>query len=196
MKDNDLLMIILAFVFGFILLGMMKNMCGGLLIEGVVGDTVDANKSLCQPSTAAKDKFDDDGWGGKKLWDQRCADTQIRPSTGGTERGGVLERGFTSDGESIDKELSCTYTWWDGVNLQNGTAESLCKYGSPNHGSPNPKQCKNSVGFGVPKALYQRCTSIHQPCDDDSNCEDAWRNLICIKNPNIGSGKYCAPPTD
>jgi hypothetical protein len=34
MKDNDLLMIILAFVSGFMLQGMMKNMCGGL-VEGV-----------------------------------------------------------------------------------------------------------------------------------------------------------------
>ena len=40
MKDNDLLMIILAFVSGFMLQGMMKNMCGGRLVEGdsIVGD--------------------------------------------------------------------------------------------------------------------------------------------------------------
>jgi hypothetical protein len=37
MKDNDLLMIILAFVFGFMLQGMMKNMCGGRLVEGILG---------------------------------------------------------------------------------------------------------------------------------------------------------------
>ena len=43
MKDNDLLMIILAFVFGFMLQGMMKNMCGGRLIEGVES-TPRANK--------------------------------------------------------------------------------------------------------------------------------------------------------
>ena len=36
MDDNNLLMIILAFVFGFMLQGMMKNMCGGRLIEGAV----------------------------------------------------------------------------------------------------------------------------------------------------------------
>jgi len=35
MKDNDLLMIILAFISGFMLQGMMKNMCGGRLFEGV-----------------------------------------------------------------------------------------------------------------------------------------------------------------
>jgi len=34
MDDNNLLMIILAFVFGFMLQGMMKNMCGGRLVEG------------------------------------------------------------------------------------------------------------------------------------------------------------------
>ena len=34
MKDNDLLMVVIAFVFGFMLQGMMKNMCGGRLVEG------------------------------------------------------------------------------------------------------------------------------------------------------------------
>ena len=34
MKDNNLLIIILAFVFGYCLQGMMKNMCGGRLLEG------------------------------------------------------------------------------------------------------------------------------------------------------------------
>ena len=33
MDDNNLLMIIMAFVFGFMLQGMMKNMCGGRLVE-------------------------------------------------------------------------------------------------------------------------------------------------------------------
>jgi len=36
MGDNNLLMIILAFVVGFMLQGMMKNMCGGRLLEGSV----------------------------------------------------------------------------------------------------------------------------------------------------------------
>jgi len=34
MGDNNLLMIVLAFIFGYMLQGMMKNMCGGRLIEG------------------------------------------------------------------------------------------------------------------------------------------------------------------
>ena len=34
MDDNNLLMIVLALVFGFMLQGMMKNMCGGRLFEG------------------------------------------------------------------------------------------------------------------------------------------------------------------
>jgi len=34
MDDNNLLMIVLAFVVGFMLQGMMKNMCGGRLLEG------------------------------------------------------------------------------------------------------------------------------------------------------------------
>jgi len=33
MDNNNLLMIILAFVFGYCLQGMMKNMCGGQIIE-------------------------------------------------------------------------------------------------------------------------------------------------------------------
>jgi len=35
MKDNDLLMVVIAFVIGFMLQGMMKNMCGQRrLMEG------------------------------------------------------------------------------------------------------------------------------------------------------------------
>jgi len=35
MKDNDLLMVVIAFVIGFMLQGMMKNMCGQrMLMEG------------------------------------------------------------------------------------------------------------------------------------------------------------------
>jgi len=38
MENNNLLMIILAFVVGFMLQGMMKNMCGGRLLEGSLID--------------------------------------------------------------------------------------------------------------------------------------------------------------
>jgi len=34
MTDNNLLIIILAFIIGYCLQGMMKNMCGGRLFEG------------------------------------------------------------------------------------------------------------------------------------------------------------------
>jgi len=34
MDDNNFLMIILAFIVGYCLQGMMKNMCGGRLVEG------------------------------------------------------------------------------------------------------------------------------------------------------------------
>ena len=34
MENNNLLMIILAFVVGYCLQGMMKNTCGGRLVEG------------------------------------------------------------------------------------------------------------------------------------------------------------------
>jgi hypothetical protein len=43
MDNNNLLMIILAFVVGFMLQGMMKNMCGGRLVEGA-GDNCGINK--------------------------------------------------------------------------------------------------------------------------------------------------------
>lgn len=35
MEDNSLLMIILAFVLGCMCSGMMKQMCGGRLVEGI-----------------------------------------------------------------------------------------------------------------------------------------------------------------
>jgi len=34
MDDNELLMIVLAFVVGYMASGMMKQMCGGRLVEG------------------------------------------------------------------------------------------------------------------------------------------------------------------
>ena len=40
MENNNLLMIILAFVVGFMLQGMMKNMCGGRLVEGSFNPTI------------------------------------------------------------------------------------------------------------------------------------------------------------
>jgi hypothetical protein len=36
MDNNNLLMIVLAFVVGYCLQSMMKNMCGGRLFEGIV----------------------------------------------------------------------------------------------------------------------------------------------------------------
>jgi hypothetical protein len=42
MDDNNLLMIILAFIVGYCLQGMMKNMCGGRLLEGSL-----ANEKCC-----------------------------------------------------------------------------------------------------------------------------------------------------
>ena len=36
MNGNDWLMIVLAFILGYMASGMMKNMCGGRLVEGIV----------------------------------------------------------------------------------------------------------------------------------------------------------------
>jgi len=41
MDDNNFLMIILAFIVGYCLQGMMKNMCGGRLVEGALGECTD-----------------------------------------------------------------------------------------------------------------------------------------------------------
>ena len=38
MDNNELLMIVLAFVVGYMASGMMKQMCGGLLVEGSILD--------------------------------------------------------------------------------------------------------------------------------------------------------------
>ena len=45
MENNNLLMIIFAFVVGFMLPGMMNNMCGVRLIEGNRGVVIDRTKS-------------------------------------------------------------------------------------------------------------------------------------------------------
>jgi len=51
MDNNNLLMIILAFVVGYCLQGMMKNMCGDRLFEGVsVGDGLIENSDDCEIS--------------------------------------------------------------------------------------------------------------------------------------------------
>jgi len=61
MKDNDLLMIILAFVFGYMLQGMMKNMCGLRLVEGVTNSLsipCDNNQGVeCDTCVADSDTF-------------------------------------------------------------------------------------------------------------------------------------------
>ena len=61
MKDNDLLMIILAFVFGYMLQEMMKNMCGLRLVEGVTNSLskpCDNNQSVeCDTCVANSDTF-------------------------------------------------------------------------------------------------------------------------------------------
>uniref|UniRef100_A0A6C0CY16 Uncharacterized protein n=1 Tax=viral metagenome TaxID=1070528 RepID=A0A6C0CY16_9ZZZZ len=38
MDNNELLMIVLAFILGYICNGMMKQMCGGRLFEGACAD--------------------------------------------------------------------------------------------------------------------------------------------------------------
>jgi len=51
MDDNNLLMIVLAFVVGFMLQGMMKNMCGGRLVEGNMMAGNGGINDKCQFST-------------------------------------------------------------------------------------------------------------------------------------------------
>ena len=55
MDNNELLMIVLAFVVGYMCSGMMKQMCGGRLVEGVAPDTKQAESQvphdICPGST-------------------------------------------------------------------------------------------------------------------------------------------------
>jgi hypothetical protein len=50
MDINELLMIVLAFVLGYMLPGMMKNMCGQRLVEGnFMGDAIKYIPSIAAP---------------------------------------------------------------------------------------------------------------------------------------------------
>jgi hypothetical protein len=55
MKDNNLLMIIMAFVIGYCLQGMMKNMCGGRLIEGSDYEPSDSQSCCSDPDNPFSD---------------------------------------------------------------------------------------------------------------------------------------------
>ena len=55
MDDDNLLMIILAFVIGFMLQGMMKNMCGSYLVEGTSHWGNQAQWDACAHGHESKD---------------------------------------------------------------------------------------------------------------------------------------------
>ena len=57
MDNNSLLMIILAFVVGYCLPSMMKNMCGGRLVEGY------GPGSSCDYNGGMGGQTDCNGWG-------------------------------------------------------------------------------------------------------------------------------------
>lgn len=56
MDDNKLLMIVLAFILGLMASKMMKNMCGGRLVEGAM--YVAHSKGLGQPCSFGECKWD------------------------------------------------------------------------------------------------------------------------------------------
>jgi len=58
MDNNSLLMIMLAFVVGYCLPSMMKNMCGGRLVEGNIYDW--ANRTPKQIAYARNHSYVDD----------------------------------------------------------------------------------------------------------------------------------------
>ena len=65
MDNNELLMIVLAFVVGYMCSGMMKQMCGGRLVEGFLDPGSSCTKnSDCQSRNCDKNSFFDDGSGG------------------------------------------------------------------------------------------------------------------------------------
>jgi hypothetical protein len=93
MKDQELIMIVLAFVFGFMLQGMMKNMCGGRLIEGGIFNDIKGvgSDALALAKTGTKLA----GY----CYDRDCVDGQICSDSGhGTELAG---------GSCVDK-LACS----------------------------------------------------------------------------------------
>ena len=57
MEDNSLLMIVLAFVLGYMCSGMMKQMCGGRLVEGGLGDFIEGG--LDDVHDGLQDGYDD-----------------------------------------------------------------------------------------------------------------------------------------
>ena len=57
MDDNNLLMIIFAFIVGYSLPGMMKNMCGGRLVEGATESECTANSDCGGTDVCASDKY-------------------------------------------------------------------------------------------------------------------------------------------
>jgi len=93
MKDQELMMIVVAFVIGFMLQGMMKNMCGERLIEGGVwSDIKDAGSGVLH---FAKGASKDAGY----CFDKDCVDGQLCSDSGhGTELTG---------GSCVNK-LSCS----------------------------------------------------------------------------------------
>ena len=56
MEDNQLLMIVLAFILGYMASGMMKNMCGCRLLEGEKKTTTTINPSTINTSCTPKYK--------------------------------------------------------------------------------------------------------------------------------------------
>ena len=52
MDNNELMMIVLAFVVGYMCSGMMKSMCGGRLVEGVVVTPSDCMGRGCMRKNA------------------------------------------------------------------------------------------------------------------------------------------------
>lgn len=54
MDDNSLLVIILAFILGYMFSGMMKQMCGGRLVEGETLNCSDLGKNPLAPINCSK----------------------------------------------------------------------------------------------------------------------------------------------
>ena len=69
MDNNELLMIVLAFILGYMASGMMKQMCGGRLVEGTI-------PGKCRMTKDAEIYFNDynidDSINSIPLWQKRC----------------------------------------------------------------------------------------------------------------------------
>jgi len=127
MKNNNLLMIILAFIVGYYLNSMMKNMCEDRLFEGNGGGT-----------TTDQDEYSDQ-------WD-RCTTAKKTKNAENIAR----YCGYPCTLHDPDRPIGCgdiyIYSTSGTTNYACDTADSDCKAQMP---TPTPISTSNERGYGA-----------------------------------------------